>query len=441
MATLLSRTVASSYQELLKINGSGLTSSASVVEDGSGVACPLFLGTTQVIVSNTATSGFLVAAPTTISAATSITGALTVSGGLVLSGGTTISGALSATALTLTATTGTAPLVVASQTLVSNLNSQYHNGKTAPSGDIVGSSDTQTLTNKTISGASNTFSAIPNTSITGLGTLSTQNANSVSITGGSVAGSTISGTIGGSTIISTTGNVSGGQASFSRFQVSGSNRTMIFPLADGTNGQALITDGAGNLAFGAISGGGGGGGLASVSADTAPTLGGNLNVSTYSIISTSNRNISITPDGTGTTIITKVATPSAGTDAVNKTYVDNHTTRTDNPHSVTATQVGRDTAQWNANKIQGRTVSSTTPTNGQVLTYNTSTTQYEPTTPTTVPSGFWGFKLTDGATTTSTHLSVDYGTGSFTKSNYRDFIFGPFTNFSVDASGHLVATF
>ncbi len=51
-------------------------------------------------------------------------------------------------------------------------------------------SGTQTLTNKTMSGASNTFSNIPNTAITGLGTLSTQNANSVTITGGSISGIT-----------------------------------------------------------------------------------------------------------------------------------------------------------------------------------------------------------------------------------------------------------
>lgn len=45
---------------------------------------------------------------------------------------------------------------------------------------------TQTFTNKTMSGANNTFSAIPNTAITGLGTMATQNAAAVNITGGSI---------------------------------------------------------------------------------------------------------------------------------------------------------------------------------------------------------------------------------------------------------------
>ena len=55
---------------------------------------------------------------------------------------------------------------------------------------LVGRATTDTLTNKTISGASNTFSNISNTAITGLGTMSTQAASSVSITGGSITGIT-----------------------------------------------------------------------------------------------------------------------------------------------------------------------------------------------------------------------------------------------------------
>ena len=52
--------------------------------------------------------------------------------------------------ITSTLSTGTAPLVIASTTAVSNLNADLLDGQHAPSGDIVGSSDTQTLTNKTL---------------------------------------------------------------------------------------------------------------------------------------------------------------------------------------------------------------------------------------------------------------------------------------------------
>ena len=41
------------------------------------------------------------------------------------------------------------------------------------------------------------------------------------------------------------------------------------------------------------------GGIASVAADTSPQLGGNLDVVTHDIVSTSNRNIDILPDGSG----------------------------------------------------------------------------------------------------------------------------------------------
>jgi hypothetical protein len=47
-------------------------------------------------------------------------------------------------------------------------------------------------------------------------------------------------------------------------------------------------------------------GIASVSADTTPTLGGNLNVSTFSIVSSSNGNITVSPNGTGRTVTNRL---------------------------------------------------------------------------------------------------------------------------------------
>ena len=73
-----------------------------------------------------------------------------------------------------------------------------------------------------------------------------------------------------------------------------------------------------------------------------------------------------------------------------QTDIDSHTSNTSNPHSVTATQVGKDTAQWNANKLQGVSVSASAPSSGQVLKYNGTAWA-----PATVDTGGGG-SLTDG---------------------------------------------
>lgn len=441
MASLTSRTVASSYKELLKtVSPLGVSANLTAIEDGAGTQSPLNLSSTQVKISNLATDGFSVAAQAAFSFA--VTAADTVS--LTKASGTALSVTANATVGGTLAVTGAASVgsisMAGSASIGGNLTlTGTINGTAFPANKtLVTTVDTQTLTNKTLSGSNNTFSNIPNTAITGLGTLSTQNANSISVSGGSISGVSLSGLTAplalgsGGTGLSTVG------AATTVLAPTSTGILAYKTLSAGTNVTITQSDSAIQIS---ATGGGGGGGIASVSADATPSLGGNLDVQTFSIVSSSNRNISITPGGTGTTIISKVATPSASTDAANKSYVDTHSSRTDNPHSVTASQVGRDTAQWNANKIQGRTVSASSPTNGQVLTYNSTTTQYEPASPVAVPNGFWGFKLTDGTTTTKTHLTVDYGSGSFLKSDYRDSMFAPFVSVAVDSNGHLVGTF
>tara|TARA_B100000927_G_scaffold107298_1_gene86751 strand:+ start:2700 stop:6206 length:3507 start_codon:yes stop_codon:yes gene_type:complete len=84
----------------------------------------------------------------------------------------------------------------------------------------------------------------------------------------------------------------------------GASYTLTLPDDDGTADQVLKTDGSGNLSWTTqSSGGGGGGGILSLSQDNSPTLGADLDVSTFSIKSISNRNIQISPNGTGEIVL------------------------------------------------------------------------------------------------------------------------------------------
>ena len=74
------------------------------------------------------------------------------------------------------------------------------------------------------------------------------------------------------------------------------------PQADGNAGQVLKTDGNGQLAFASVSSLAGAG-IQNVSDDSSPQLGGNLDVVTHSIISTSNRDINLTPNGSGKVVV------------------------------------------------------------------------------------------------------------------------------------------
>jgi hypothetical protein len=74
------------------------------------------------------------------------------------------------------------------------------------------------------------------------------------------------------------------------------------PQADGNAGQVLKTDGSGQLAFASVSSLAGAG-IQNVSDDSSPQLGGNLDLVTHSIVTTSNRDINLTPNGNGKVVV------------------------------------------------------------------------------------------------------------------------------------------
>jgi len=76
------------------------------------------------------------------------------------------------------------------------------------------------------------------------------------------------------------------------------NISFVLPNNDGDANQLLSTDGSGNLSFISATAASGAG-LSNVSDDSSPSLGGDLDVETSAIVSASNRNIAITPNGSG----------------------------------------------------------------------------------------------------------------------------------------------
>lgn len=80
-----------------------------------------------------------------------------------------------------------------------------------------------------------------------------------------------------------------------------------YPQSDGSANQVIVTNGSAQLSFtGDI-----------VEKDASPALGGNLDVGTSSIVSASNRDIAITPNGSGDLILDGVKWPQADGSSTN----------------------------------------------------------------------------------------------------------------------------
>ena len=102
-------------------------------------------------------------------------------------------------------------------------------------------------------------------------------------------------------------NISGGLTATGSISLAG----ISYPSADGATDQVLKTDGNGNLSFVGISSLSSAG-LQNISDDATPQLGGDLDVVTYDIVSTNNRDIDFDPDGSGSVVVKGNTTRGAG---------------------------------------------------------------------------------------------------------------------------------
>ena len=111
---------------------------------------------------------------------------------------------------------------------------------------------------------------------------------------------------------------------------------LAFPTSDGSSNNVLSTDGAGTLTWQSISALGGSG-INNLNEDTTPQLGGDLDVVTYDIVSTGNRDIDLDPGGSGVVVVKGNSTRGSGSIKLNCEANSHGVQIKSPPHSANAT--------------------------------------------------------------------------------------------------------
>ena len=160
-------------------------------------------------------------------------------------------------------------------------------------------------------------------------------ANQVLTTNGSgtLSFSTVSSTGGMSDLVDDTTPQLGGDLDVNSNNITGTVRlnSLTYPSADGTANQVLKTDGSGTLGWTTITVPSG-----NVVDDTTPQLGGNLDVNGNDIVTTSNGDIDLDPNGSGVVVFKGNATKGSGQFKLNCENNSHAITIKGPPHSAAA---------------------------------------------------------------------------------------------------------
>jgi len=184
------------------------------------------------------------------------------------------------------------------------------------------------------------------------------------------------------------------------------------PQADGTAGQALITDGSAQLSFSTV--------MTDLVQDTTPQLGGDLDVNGNEIVSVSNGNIALTPNGTGEVIASTLAVSDLTNDRVVFAGVngalEDSTNLTYDGTNLTTNGLVATTADINGGTIDGTNIGVSSQGSGAFTTLSASGTSTVAQVDATVLNSA-SLNTTAGNITTLTSPTVDAQTTTTTTLN------------------------
>ena len=182
---------------------------------------------------------------------------------------------------------------------------------------------------------------------------------------------------------------------------------LAFPTSDGSANNVLSTNGSGTLTWQSISALGGSG-INNLNEDTSPQLGGDLDVVTYDIVSTGNRDIDLDPGGSGVVVVKGNSTRGSGAIKLNCEANSHGVQIKSPPHSANATYTL--TLPTALPSTTGLALSS--DTNGNLSFIQVATTSEQLETPQTISSnktlsgntnfGFMGPQVTVASSATVT---------------------------------------